>query len=94
MHKEFGKDNTTYANLSVSKMVNERIQEKGVQMRSIQYAIQRVKNDPTFAEYAILKPGPLNQDKKYLKELANVYTRGLMEVDQWIQDSMEQENAD
>ena len=94
MHKAFGKDNTTYANLSVSKMVNERIQEKGVQMRSIQYAIQRVKNDPTFAEYAILKPGPLNQDKKYLKELANVYTRGLMEVDQWIQDSMEQENAD
>ena len=83
-----------YANLSVSEMVNERAQEKGVQMRSIQYAIQRVKDDPLFAEYAILKPGPLRQDNDYLKEMAEVYTRGLMEVDRWIQDSLEKENAD
>ena len=94
MHSAFGHDNTTYANLSVSEMINEREREKGVQMRSIQYAIQRVKDDPVFAEYAILKPGPLRQDKDYLKEMADVYTRGLLEVDRWIQDSLEKENAD
>ena len=94
MHRAFRDDNTTYANLSVSEMVYERAQEKGVQMRSVQYAIQRVKDDPLFAEYAILKPGPLRQDNDYLKEMAEVYTRGLMEVDRWIQDSLEKENAD
>ena len=94
MHRAFRDDNTAYANLSVSEMVYERAQEKGVQMRSVQYAIQRVKDDPLFAEYAILKPGPLRQDNDYLKEMAEVYTRGLMEVDRWIQDSLEKENAD
>ena len=91
MYKAFGKDNTTYADGSVKEMINERNREMGRQIRSIQYAIERVKEDPEFAEYAILKPGPLSKDKMYLKELADVYYRGLMEVDSWIQDSLEEE---
>lgn len=94
MYRAFRKDNTSYANLSVSEMVNERRREKGVQVRSIEYAIQRIKEDPLFAEYAVLKPGPLSQDNAYLKEIAGVYSRGLMEVDQWIRYSLEKENAD
>ena len=93
MYKAFGKDNTPYANTSIKSMIDDREQEKGVQMRSLQYAIQRVKDDPSFADYAIFKPGPLDKSNEYLKELAGVYSRGLMEVDQWIQDSLEKENA-
>lgn len=93
MNRAFGEDNTTYANNSVAEMVNERQQEKGVQIRSIQYAIERVKDDPEFARYAIFKPGPLDMDEGYLFELADTYYRGLMEVDQWIQDSLEKEDA-
>ncbi len=93
MHRAFGNDNTTYANMSVEDMVNERQQEKGIQMRSVQYAIERVKEDSDFANYAIFKPGPLDNDPEYLSELAGTYYRGLMEVDQWIQDSLEKENA-
>ena len=52
------------------------------------------REDPLFAEYAVLKPGPLSQDNAYLKEIAGVYSRGLMEVDQWIRYSLEKENAD
>jgi 7-cyano-7-deazaguanine synthase in queuosine biosynthesis len=93
MHRAFGKDNTTYANVSVEEMVNERQQEKGIQMRSVQYAIERVKEYPDFANYAIFKPGPLDKDSIYLSELADTYYRGLMEVDKWIQDSQEKEHA-
>ena len=93
MNRAFGEDNTKYANTSVAEMVEERQQEKGVQIRSVQYAIERIKDDPEFAKYAVFKPGPLSNDKGYIEELAGVYQRGLMEVDQWIQDSLEKENA-
>ena len=93
MYRAFNTDNTQYAISSVKEIVDDREHEKGVQMRSIQYAIERLKGDPEFADYAIMKPGPLKTDKDYLKELSGVYTRGLMEVDKWIQDSLEKENA-
>ena len=60
MNRAFGEDNTKYANTSVAEMVEERQQEKGVQIRSVQYAIERIKDDPEFAKYAVFKPGPLN----------------------------------
>lgn len=93
MNRAFGEDNTKYANTSVAEMVEERQQKKGVQIRSVQYAIERIKDDPEFAKYAVFKPGPLNNDKGYIEELAGVYQRGLMEVDQWIQDSLEKKYA-
>ena len=36
----------------------------------------------------------LDMDERYLSELADTYYRGLMEVDQWIQDYLEKEYAD
>lgn len=93
MNRAFGEDNTKYVNTSVSEMIMERQLEKGVQIRSIQYAIERIKADPEFAKYAVFKPGPLSNNESYIEELAGVYQRGLMEVDQWIQDSLEKENA-
>ena len=93
MHKAFGADSTIYYEERIRELITDRAQERGVQMRSIQYAIQRVKDDPDFAKYAILKPGPLDMDKAYLAEMADVYKRGLMEVEHWIQKGLENENA-
>ena len=39
----------------------------------------------------IHKPGPLPSDEKYLKELADTYVRGLLEVDIFIQEKLVQE---
>ena len=92
MHKAYHKDPTPYYEEDISPLVADREQERGVQIRSLQYAVQRIKEDPVFAKYAILKPGPLKIDDDYLSELADTYYRGLMEVDQWIQDSLEKES--
>lgn len=94
MHKAYGDDPTTYFEIKVKPLVDDRDHERGVQIRSLQYAAERLKNDPAFAEYAILKPGPLDKDPDYLHEMAGVHSRGLLEVDRWIQDSLDKENAD
>jgi hypothetical protein len=94
MNRAYRQDPTTYYEKQVGPLICDRDQERGVQIRSLQFAAQRVKDDPKFAKYAIFKPGPLEMDDAYLTELADTYYRGLMEVDKWIQDSLEKENAD
>jgi hypothetical protein len=78
---------------SVVKLVKNR-GAVGEQLRSFQYAINRLKNNIFSKNALIHKPGPLTNDTDYLVELANVYERGLLEVDRWIQDSLEQEHDD
>lgn len=93
MHKAFDDfDPSVYMDSNVTEMVNNR-EAKGEQIRSLQYAIKRLKENPEAKNVLIHKPGPLEMDDAYLNELADVYYRGLMEVDQWIQDSLEKENA-
>ena len=93
MHKAFGDfDPSVYMDSNVTELVNNR-ETKGEQIRSFQYAIERLKNNPEAKDALIHKPGPLEMDDAYLNELADVYYRGLMEVDKWIQDSLEKENA-
>lgn len=93
MHKAFGDfDPSDYMDIEVTELVNNR-GAKGEQIRSFQYAIERLKNNQTAKKALIHKPGPLDLDDEYLDELADVYYRGLMEVDQWIQDSLEKEDA-
>lgn len=92
MHKAFGDfDPSYYMDSNITLLVNNR-EAKGEQIRSLQYAIERLKN-PNVKKVLIHKPGPLDMDEEYLSELADTYYRGLMEVDQWIQDSLEKENA-
>ncbi len=92
MHKAFGDfDPSEYMDSNVSELVNNR-EAKGEQIRSFQYAIKRLKENPRVKDALIHKPGPLDMDDSYLTELADTYYRGLMEVDQWIQDSLEKEN--
>lgn len=93
MHKAFGDfDPSVYMDSNVTELVYNR-EAKGEQIRSFQYAIERLKKNPGAKDALIHKPGPLEMDDAYLKELADTYYRGLMEVDQWIQDSLEKENA-
>ena len=65
----------------------------GEQLRSFQYAIQKLKQNPNAKKVLIYKSGPLENDEEYLTELSDMYYRGLMEVDQWIRDSRRKDNA-
>jgi hypothetical protein len=52
----------------------------GEQIRSFQYAIDRLQARPGIEKLLIHKPGPLSDDPQALGELAAVYKRGLDEV--------------
>ena len=94
MHKAFGNDGTIYTQTSIHEMQRKNSEGIGIQLRSFQYAIDKIKKDRKCALLYIHKPGPLPQDDEYLQELADTYTRGLLEVDTFIQDSLEREDKD
>ena len=89
MHRAFGNyDPSQYMYSTVSSLMSDR-SDIGGQIRSFQYAIERLKNNPKAKSILIHLPGPLDNNEEYLNELADTYYRGLMEVDQWIQDSLQ-----
>ena len=85
-------DPSEYMDSNVTVLINNRA-SKGEQIRSFQYAIERLKKNPSVKKVLIHKPGPLETDDTYLTQLADTFYRGLMEVDQWIQDSLETERC-
>ena len=91
MYKAFGEDSTLYTEDSVVNMISHSADGLGVQLRAFQYAINRIKLHPELARIYIHKPGPLPQDKDYLLELSKIYTRGLMEVDSFINKQIAEE---
>lgn len=92
MHRAFGSfDSSEYLYSNVSEIENHR-GLVGEQLRSFQYAIQKLKHNIHAKDVLIHKPGPLENDEEYLLELSNMYYRGLMEVNQWITDNKEEEN--
>ena len=94
MYKAFGQDATVYTEKSIHKMQNKNSEGMGIQLRSFQYAIDKIKQDSKRALFYIHKPGPLpHDDNEYLQELANVYMRGLMEVDEFIQNDLAKEDS-
>ena len=92
MHKAFGNDGTVYTEISISEMQSKNSEGMGIQLRSFQYAIDKIKKHKKYAWLYIHKPGPLPQDDEYLDELADTYLRGLLEVDTFIQDVLAQED--
>ncbi len=56
----------------------------GKQIRSFQYAIERLRARPQLASLLIHKPGSLADESAHLNELADVYRRGLGEVERLI----------
>lgn len=92
MYKAFGKDETIYTETSITKMQSKNSEGMGIQLRSFQYAIDKIKTNPNCASLYIYKPGPLPQDEEYLKELADTYKRGILEVDDFIRYNLEYED--
>ena len=96
MQKAFGlhEDKTCYSEASVMKLNNYHDTAAGMQLRSFQAAITRIKKNPELAELLIHKPGPLDRNDVLLKELADVYRRGLMEVSDFIEKEIEFEKGE
>jgi hypothetical protein len=86
MNKAFRekKDSTPYLIDSVSEIAASHAKGKGVQLRSFQIAINKIKEQPQLAKILVHKSGPLSGDSAYLQELSEVYRRGLLEVDDFI----------
>ena len=92
MHKAYKKDPTIYTETSIKKMQGRSADGIGVQLRSFQYAIDKIKRNPDIADLYIHKTGPLRQDKQYLEELADTYSRGLLEVDTFVEEYIASED--
>lgn len=91
MYKAFGDDGTVYTERSISSMIANSATGIGIQLRSFQYAIGKIKEHPGIEKILIHKPGPLPDDNEYLDELAATYKRGLLEVDTFINAMTEKE---
>jgi hypothetical protein len=73
-------DSTRYT-LDLTAAVLDTRQAEGQQVRSFQFAIERLRKRPQIAALLIHKPGPLSDESLTRQsELADVYRRGLEEV--------------
>jgi hypothetical protein len=73
-------DPTPYM-LDVTSRTLDTQQAEGLQVRSFQYAIERLRRKPQLAKFLIHKPGPLlDESTTRQAELADVYRRGLEEI--------------
>jgi hypothetical protein len=77
-------DNTTYCVDNVQKIVSNHAKNKGVQLRSFQIAIDKIKEKPQLAKFFVYKSGPLDNNEDFLQGLSAVYHRGLIEIDDFI----------
>ena len=93
IYKAFGSDDPSeYLFPQVHELIENR-ESVGEQIRSFQYAIDKVKKYPNSKYTLIHKPGPLNGNDDYLAEMADTYYRGLLEVDAWIQGRLGEEQC-
>lgn len=80
-------DTTTYTIDDLTARVLDTRQSEGVQIRSFQVAINRIKLNPELANILIHKPGPLfDEPIDRQNAIADVYKRGLEEVEKLIKD--------
>lgn len=93
IHKAYGFENdaTTYSKSSISELVEAHAKRKGEQLRSFQVAIKRIKDNPPLKNVLIYKGGRLDGEAEYISQLAEVYYRGLLEVDSFISAYMQYE---
>lgn len=73
-------DSTTYTVPNLRAQVWDPRKAKGQQIRSFEYAIERLRTHPGIEKLLVHKPGPLSDDPNNVPELAAVYKRGLEEV--------------
>jgi len=75
-----GEDKTTYTVPDLRAKALDTRESTGKQVRSFQYAIERLRGRPQLANLLIHKPGSLADEVTHLDQLADVYRRGLAEV--------------
>jgi hypothetical protein len=76
-----GKDPTTYTLADLKGQVLYTRQAEGRQVRSVQVAVEQLRNNPGLHKIWIYKPGPLSDlAPQEVKELEDVYRRGMQEV--------------
>jgi hypothetical protein len=75
-----GADKTTYTVPDLRAKTLDTRESTGKQVRSFQYAIERLRSRPQLANLLIHKPGSLADEVAHLDQLADVYRRGLAEV--------------
>jgi hypothetical protein len=76
-----GADSTVYTIADLTARALDTHQSEGVQVRSFQLAIERIRTRPELASLLIHKPGPLfDESSTRQASLADVYRRGLEEV--------------
>jgi hypothetical protein len=73
-------DPTTYTVANLRAQVWDPRTATGEQIRSFQYAIDRLRARPGIEKLLIHKPGPLSDNPAILGDLAGVYKRGIEEV--------------
>jgi hypothetical protein len=77
-----GTDPTTYGTSLASGEILDTKKAQGQQVRSFQFAANRLQNNPVLAGILIHKPGPLSDESPERQaRLAEVYRRGLQEVE-------------
>jgi hypothetical protein len=77
-----GRDATSYTLANLSARPVDTNKAEGKQIRSFQFAIQRISQNPSLARLLIHKPGPLSDESAARQAaLADVYRRGLGELD-------------
>lgn len=75
-----GADKTIYTVPDLRAKTLDTRESTGKQVRSFQYAIERLRGRPQLANLLIHKPGSLADEVTHLDQLADVYRRGLAEV--------------
>lgn len=80
-------DPTTYTIQDLTARAWDTREAEGVQIRSFQLAIDRLRARPDLASILIHKPGPLSDETPENRQaLADLYRRGLMEVGDLLKD--------
>lgn len=75
-----GQDETTYTVPDLRAQTLDTRESAGQQVRSFQFAIERLRKRPSLAKLLIHKPGSLADETGRLDQWAGVYQRGLNEV--------------
>jgi len=75
------KDPTGYLISDLEKKVLKSDKSEGNQIRSFQLAIKNLKDNPDRAKIIIYKSGPLKEDTDKIDEFVQVYSNGMLEVD-------------
>jgi hypothetical protein len=77
-----GVDKTTYTLSDLTAHSLNTREAEGQQVRSFQFAIERLRRKPALAALLIHKPGPLSEESPARQQaLADVYKRGLAELE-------------